>query len=494
MMNDPSTLKSRAVKGVFWSATERLGPRAVQFVVSIILARLLTPAEFGLIGMLSVFMALGLVLMNSGFGSALIQRQDATKVHYNSVFFANMLLSLIAAAVLWLAAPWIAAFYNQPALIAPARGLSFNFIFAAFGLIQLTLMTKRMDFKTQAKVRLIAVTGSGVVGVSMALLNFGIWSLVAQSLSATLFNSLLLWLFSSWRPSRDFSTSALRELFGFSSRMLASGVLDTIFRNLYNVVIGKLFLPADLGYYTRANSLQQIPAQTLTGVITKVTFPLFSELQNDAARMKNGFKKAIRAIALINFPLMFGLMATAGPLVLTLLGEKWRPVIPYLQLLAVVGLFNPLSAINLNVLLAKGRSDLFFRLEIIKKTLVVLILLVTWRWGIQAIIIGQIVSVIIAYILNGHYNSILVGYPFTSQLLDLSPYLLISAAMGGIVFLFNWLPISSQLLLLILQVTAGAIIYVALCRVFRLPVFMEAWQVFFVKLYAFRASFSGSAQ
>ncbi len=487
-MNDPATLKSRAVKGVFWSATERLGPRAVQFVVSIILARLLTPAEFGLIGMLSVFMALGHVLMNSGFGSALIQKQNATKAHYNSVFFANMALSLVAAGLLWLSAPWIAAFYNQPALIAPARGLSFNFIFAAFGLVQLTLLSKRMDFKTQAKVRLIAVVGSGVVGVSMALLNFGIWSLVAQSLSLTLFNSVLLWVFNSWRPSRDFSMQALRELFGFSSRMLASGVLDTIFRNLYNVVIGKLFQPSDLGYYTRANSLQQIPAQTLTGVIAKVTFPLFSEIQDDLEKMRNGFKKAIRAIALVNFPLMFGLMATAGPLVLTLLGEKWRPVIPYLQLLAIVGLFNPLSAINLNVLLAKGRSDLFFRLEIIKKTLVVLILLVTWRWGIQAIILGQIGSVVIAYGINGYYNARLVGYPFLSQLRDIFPYFAVSAVMGGLVYLLNWLPIASSMLLLILQILVGGIVFVLLCRGFRLPVFMEAWQVFFRKLHAFSQS------
>jgi len=487
-MNDSSTLKSRAIKGVFWSATERLGPRAVQFVVSIILARLLTPAEFGLIGMLSVFMALGLVMMNSGFGSALIQRQDATKTHYNSVFFANLTLSLVAAGILWLSAPWIAAFYNQPALIDPARALSFNFIFAAFGLIQLTLLTKKMEFKTQAKVRLIAVTASGVVGISMALLNFGIWSLVAQSLSVTLFNSVLLWVYSSWRPTRDFSLQALRELFGFSSRMLASGVLDTIFRNIYNVVIGKLFLPADLGYYTRANSLQQIPAQTMTGVITKVTFPLFSEVQDDPERMKNGFKKAIRAIALVNFPMMFGLMATAGPLVLTLLGEKWRPVIPYLQLLAIVGLFNPLSAVNLNILLAKGRSDLFFRLEIIKKTIVVLILFVTWRWGIQAIIIGQIFSVIIAYLLNGHYNAALIGYSFTSQLRDLTPYFAISGVMGGIVYLFNWLPITNQPILLTLQVLVGALIFVLLCRIFRLPVFMEAWQTFFAKIGRYRAT------
>ena len=493
-MSQSSSLESRAIRGVFWSGIEKLGPQAVQFGVSIVLARLLTPAEFGLIGMLAVFMALGHVFLDSGFGSALIQKQDSTEVHYSSVFYFNIFVSFLAAGLLWLAAPWIARFYGQTALVAPTRALSLNFIFAAFGLIQITLMTKRLDFKTQSKVRLIAVTASGIIGIGMALLGYGIWSLVAQSLSATLFNSLLLWAFSAWRPRFVFSLVALRELFGFSSRLLASGVLDTVFRNLYNVVIGKLFLPADLGYYTRASALQQLPTQTVGGVIGRVTFPLFSEIQNDPVRVKNGLRKAVRAIALINFPLMIGLMVTARPLTLTLLGEKWSPAIPYLQLLAIVGLFYPLSLINLNVLLAKGRSDLFFRLEIIKKSLVVIMVAITFRWGVVAIIEGQIVVAFIAYYLNSYYSGTIIGYSFTSQLRDLTPYFAVSGVMGGIVYLFNWLPITNQPILLTLQVLVGALIFVLLCRIFRLPVFMEAWQTFFVKLHAFRLAHSGRSR
>ena len=470
---------------MFWSGLERLGPRTMQFIVSVVLARLLTPAEFGLIGMIMVFIALGKVLLNSGFGAALIQKQDATEPHYSSVFYANILLSLAAAAALWLAAPWIARFYAQPALIAPTRVLGLNFIFTAFGLIQTTLLTKRLDFKTQAKVRLIAVGGSGVVGIGMALLGWGIWSLVFQSLSNTLFDALLLWGFSSWRPRRTLSLAALRELFGFSSRMLASGVLDTLFRNIYNIVIGKLFLPADLGYYTRANSLQQIPSQTLGNVIGRVTFPLFSEIQQQPQRIRHGVRKALRTVALVNLPMMVGLMVTARPLIITLIGEKWLPAVPYLQLLAIVGLFYPLSAINLNVLLARGRSDLFFRLEVIKKTLIVIALFISWRWGIEAIILGQIITAIIAYYLNAHYNHRLIGYPFPTQLRDLAPYGAAAGAMGLLVYPLNWLPLPTPGVLT-LQIAVGVAAYLLICRGFRFPEFMEGWHAFQRRLHAIR--------
>ncbi|HUW94310.1 MAG TPA: lipopolysaccharide biosynthesis protein [Anaerolineae bacterium] len=473
-----STLESRAIQGVFWSGIERLGPQAVQLVVSIVLARLLLPREFGLIGMLTIFLALGAVFLNSGFGSALIQKQDATEVHYNSVFYTNILLSVVAAGILCLAAPLIAQFFQQPLLTPLTRVLSLNLVLSAFGLIQVFLMTKRLDFKTQMKASLIASLGSGVVGISMAVLDFGVWSLVAQSVSLTLLNTLLLWVFNTWRPQRVFSLPALRELFGFGSRLLASGLLDTVFSNIYNVVIGKLFSPADLGYYTRAYTLQQLPSQTVGGIVGRVTFPLFSEIQGDPARVRNGFRKALRALVLVSFPLMIGLLACAQPLVLTLLTEKWAPAIPYLQLLCIVGLFYPLQVINLNVLLAMGRSDLFFRLEVIKKALIVIVLAVTWRRGIQAIIAGQIVLSLVAYYLNSYYSGRIVGYGLGAQVRDLLPYLGAAGAMGAGAFALTWLPVAQPGVLLLIQVLAGGLIYGLLCLGFRLPVFMDAWRVF----------------
>jgi len=477
VLNSIMNLKNKAFKGVFWSAIEQVGPKFVQFIVLVVLARLLTPSEFGLIGMLTVFIALGNVFLNSGFGSALIQKQDTTETHYASVFYANLLLSLLAATALWVAAPWIARFYRQPALVSLTRVLAFNFIFAALGLIQTTLMTKKLDFKTQAKVRLIAVTGSGVVGIGMALLHFGVWSLVAQSLSNTLFDSFSLWFFSRWRPRGGFRLSALRELFGFSSKLLASVVLDAVFRNAYNVTIGKFFAPAELGYYTRASSLQQIPSQTIGGVVSRVAFPVFSQMQGEPDRMKNAVRKALKTIALINLPLMVGLIVTARPLVLALLGKRWEPAVPLLQMLAVVGLFYPFSMVNLNVLLANGRSDLMFRLEIIKKSMVALNIGITWRWGIKAIIAGQIVTASIAYYLNSYNNSALIAYPFRSQITDLLPYMGVAGLMGAVVYMLNLLLLTNNVVLLATQVLVGGIVYMVLCRILKLSVFMEAWDL-----------------
>jgi teichuronic acid exporter len=487
-MSEPelSSLESRAIHGVFWSATERLGPQSVQFVVSIVLARLLLPEQFGLIGMLVVFLVLGQALMNSGFGSALIQKQDATELHYSSVFFLNISIGLALAGVLCLGAPWIARFYGEPMLTSLTRVLSLNVVFSAFGLIQATLMTKRLDFATQTKAMLLASIGSGVLGIGAALLGFGVWSLVTQSVSLTLLNAVLLWVLSTWRPEPLFSLAALRELFGFGSRMLAWGILETIFGSLYMVVIGKLFSPSELGYYTRGYTVQQLPSETVGRIVGRVTFPLFSEIQDDAARIKNGFRKALRAIGLVNFPLMIGLLACARPLVLTLFTDKWNPAVPYLQLLCIVGLFYPLLMINQNVMLAKGHSDLFFRLEIVRKALVVIFIAITWRWGIEAIIWGQIVLSLVAYYLNGYYVGTIVGFGFGAQIRDLLPYLGAACMMGVAVFALNGMPFAHPGVLLVVQVIAAGLVYGLLCRGFRLPVFMDAWNMFRGKIVALR--------
>jgi len=485
-----SSLESRAIRGVFWSGMERLGPQAVQFAVSIVLARLLLPREFGLIGMLTVFLVLGHALMNSGFGSALIQKQDATEAHYSSVFFLNLIVSLAVAGTLCLIAPWIARFYGEPMLTSLTRVLSLNLVFSAFGLIQATVMTKTLDFATQTKAMLLASIGSGVIGIGTALLGFGVWSLVTQSVSLTLFNAVLLWVFNTWRPQAVFSLAALRELFGFGSRMLAWGILDTIFSNLYSVVIGKLFSPADLGYYTRGYTVQQLPSETVGRIVGRVTFPLFAEIQNDATRVKNGFRKALRAIGLISFPLMIGLMACARPLVLTLFTDKWSPAVPYLRLLCLVGLLYPLIMINQNVMLAKGHSDLFFRLEIIRKVLIAVFIALTWRWGIEAIIWGQIALSLVAYYLNSYYTGMIVGYGFRAQIRDLLPYLGVAGVMGAAVFLLNGMPFAHPAVLLVTQLITGGLIYGLLCRGFRLSVFMDAWHLFERRIVACAARLS----
>ncbi len=475
-------LKSKILHGLFWSFFERMGQQGVQLVISIILARLLLPEQFGLIAMLTIFMAIAQSFINSGFGQALIQKQDTTHVDECSIFYFNILVSFLAAGLMCLAAPWIADFYNQPLLTPLTRVLSLNLIINAFGLVQTTLLTRNIDFKTQMKVSMIATFLSGTIGVTLAFKGFGVWSLVAQSLGNNLFRTVLLWFFNTWRPSLVFSLKAMRVMFGFGSRLLASGLLDTVFRNIYLVVIGKLFSPAALGFYSRGQRIQELPTKSFSSIISRVTFPAFSTIQDDSKRLKRGMRKAVKTMAFVNFPLMIGLAVVAKPLVLVLLTEKWAPCIPYLQLLCVVGMLLPLHVINLNVLTAQGRSDLFLRLEVLKKILVVIAIAITYRWGIIAMIYGQIILSTLCYYLNSYYTGKLIRYPLKEQVLDFVPYLAMSAVMGFAVYSVQLLPFSSNVVLLVFQVLTGVSLYTALSCIFKTTAFVEALEILRDKL------------
>lgn len=471
------SLRSKTLRAVWWSSLESIGARGVQLIIGIVLARLLLPEQFGLIGMLTIFMALAQSFLDSGFGAALIQKRDATQNDICSIFYFNIVVGLAAAGLLCIVAPWIAAFYNQPILTPLTRALSLTIVINSFALVQNTLLTRQINFKTLTKISLIGSALSGIIGISLAASGFGVWSLVIQQISSTLFQTIFLWFFNTWRPALVFSLNSLREMFGFGSRVLASGLLNKIFDNIYLVVIGKLFSATDLGFFTRAQKLEELPSCTLSWMVGRVTFPVFSSIQDDHARLKRGLKKALSALVLANFPLMLGIVIIARPLVLVLLTEKWAPCIPYLRLLCVVGLLFPLNWFNTNVLFAMGRSDLCLRLEIIKKALVVINIVVTWQWGIEAMIWGQIAISVFSYYFNSYYNGILIGYPIRQQLLDLSPYLLTTILMGLPVYTVGHLPLPSMWLLLLIQVFTGFVVYVGLCLLFRLPAFLEIWQM-----------------
>lgn len=470
------TLKSKTVKGLLWSSVERVGQQGVQFIVGIILARLLLVEDFGLIAMLTIFIAIAQSFIDSGFGSALIQKKNATFIDECSIFYFNIFVSLLGVLVLWISAPLIADFYDQPHLTILTRVLSLNLIINAFGLVQTNLLIKQIDFKTQLKASIIAAVVSGTIGIVMALKGFGVWSLVAQSLSNNIFRTMLLWVFSLWRPAPIFSFTSLIEMFAFGSRLLASGLLETIFSNIYLVVIGKLFSPVTLGFYSRAQGLQQLPVSNISGIVSRVTFPVFSSLQDDKPRLKRGVRKALTMLVMINFPMMVGIMIVAKPLVILLLTEKWLPCVPYLQLLCVVGMLYPLHVVNLNVLTAQGRSDLFFRLEILKKILVVIIIAVTYRWGIIAMIYGQILTSILAYFFNAYYTGKMVKYTISEQTKDLMPSLVLSVVMGLVVYSLKYTPITNQLTLLSVQVITGIMVYICFCFVFQVASFMEIIQ------------------
>lgn len=439
-----------------------------QIIVQIILARLLLPEQFGLIAMLTILIAVAQSFVDSGFGQALIQKKDASRIDESSIFYFNIIIGFIATGLLCFIAPLIAAFYEIPELCIITRVLSLNLIINSFGLIQISLLTKQINFKTQMKASLTATMISGVAGISLAYMGWGVWSLVVQLLSFSLFRTIMLWLAYSWRPMFVFSIVSLRGMFAFGSKMLFSGLLDTIYRNIYLIVIGKIYLPADLGFYSQAKTIQQVPVASISGIISRVTFPIFSAVQDDKERLKRGVREALKVMAWVIFPIMIGLAVCAKPLIQVLLTAKWLPAVPYLQLLCFVGIMYPLHVINLNVLMAQGRSDLFFRLELIKKMNSTIAIFITYRWGIRAMIFGQIATSLIGYYLNSYYTAKHIKYPITEQIIDLLPTLAIALFMGIAVFVITLMPIQNQLFILLLQVVTGALIYIGLCWIFKI--------------------------
>jgi len=466
-------LKNQTMTAVFWGFLERFGTQALQFIFSIIMARLLLPEEFGVVAMLSIFVAMGHTFVNSGFGQALIQKQDVKHIDECSIFYFNIFVALLAMVILFFCAPLIADFYNQPQLILMSRVLSLIFIFNALGLVQRTLLNKNLDFKTQLKVSLLASLISGAVAVGFAFNGFGAWSLIALFLCTDLLNTVFLWSFSSWRPSLIFSLISLKSMFSFGSKLFIVSLANSVFTNLYKLIIGKMFNPAALGFYARADSLYKYPVVILNSVVSQVTFPVFSKIQNDKKRLKNAVQKSLKTITLISFPIMIGLMIVAHPLVEILLTKKWLPSVFYLQLLCVIGMIHPISVINLNALNAQGRSDLFLKIDVINKVLILLVVIITYRFGIVAMIIGQIINSVISLYIYTFYSGKLLGLNFLTQIKDIFPSFLISISMGFLIYSVKYLSIDSQLLLLITQIIIGVLSYISLCFIFKISAFME---------------------
>jgi len=484
---DLTGLKAKTILALSWGMLESLGVQGMRFCVGILLARLLFPEQFGLIGMLWVFIAVAQSLTDSGYGLALIQKQDVTRTDISSVFYFNIAVGLLAIGMMYLVAPWIAAFYNQPVLTSLTRAMSLIILINSFGIVHSNLLHKQMNFKSLTKVSMSEVILSGMIGVAMAVAGFGVWSLVAQQVSGAFFRTLSLWFMSSWRPALIFKLRSLKQMFGFGSRMLASGLIDQIFSNIYLLVIGKLFSAADLGYFTRARSVQELPSNMVSGVVARVTFPLFSMLQNDSALLKRGMKKALKLLVMINVPMMIGLAAVSRPLILVLLTEKWAECIPYLELLCLYGLLHAMILINHNLLLALGRPELYLRLEIAKKALVVISIAITWRWGISGMIYGLVICSVISFFLNSYYTGVLIGYTIREQLCDALPYFIMSGLMGIAIFALGLLPFPNHWSMLFSQTITGVVVYVTLCRLFRLEAFMELWEMCCNKMDLLRA-------
>lgn len=444
-------LKKSTLKGLSWSLIESVSTQGIRFIIGVILARLLLPEMFGLVAMLLIFITLGEIFVDSGFGTALIQKQNITEIEICSVFYFNILVGLIAAALLFLGAPFIAAFYNQPTLIPLAQSLSVIFIINSLGMVQSNILVKKVDFKSLAKLNTIANMISGLAAILMAFIGYGIWSLIIQQVSAAAIRNIFYWLYSDWRPSFVFSSKSIHQMLKFSLSILAIGILNRTTESVYYMVIGKLFSANELGYFSRASQLQNFPSHTSAMLVGRVTFPVFSKMQNDPVILKSGLQKILIIIAFIIFPVMAGMAAVAKPLISVLLTDKWLAAVPYLQLLTIVGVFYPLEWIRQQAIQAVGRPELSLRIEIVKKLALFVSIAVMWYWGIIGIIAGIIFASILSFSLNVFYTSVVTQYSVREQLLDMLPYIIISIIMGIISFsivilLINYHPLYQLLI------------------------------------------------
>lgn len=460
-------LKHKTVSGVMWSAIERFSLQGVQFVMQLVMARLLLPSDYGMIAMLTIFLQIAQAFIDSGFTNALIQKKDRTEVDYSTVFYFNIIIALLFYCILFVSAPLIAKFYNMPDLILVMRVMALSLIILSFSAVHKTKLTIEINFKIQSKITLIAAGISGIIGVGIAYWGYGVWALVYQSILNAMLTTILFNCFYRWKPLKTFSMKSFKRLFSFGSKLLVSGLIHTVYYNLYGIVIGKRFSAAELGYYTRAEQFAILPSYNLSAIITRVTFPILSSIQDDNERLASTYRKYIRLSSYLIFPLMVGLASLANPLVDLFLTEKWNGTVALLQILCFDWMFDHLSGINLNLLYVKGRSDLALRLEIIKKIIAITILLASIPLGIIGMCLGRVLYSLIATYANTYYTNSLIGLSFRTQLKDIIPYLILSLAMGGVVYATTYLGLSN-IIQLIIGITIGILFYISISYIFKI--------------------------
>jgi teichuronic acid exporter len=462
------SLKKQALEGFIWSFIQQFSIQLITFLVQIILARILLPAEFGLIGMLTVFIGVGTALFEGGMTTSLIRVSKTDTKDYSTVFFFNLGVSLLIYVLFFFSAPYIAQFYKQPILTDISRVYGLSFVFLAFGTVQNTILTKEMKFRKQALLTFPALLVGSLVGVFFAYHNYGVWALVYSMLLTNLLTSIFLWFSSDWRPEFIFDIDRFKLHFYFGYKMTISGLLDTIFTNIYQIIIGRIYTPVTVGYYTRANSLMMLPVGNVSAALNKVVFPLFAKVQDDIFALRAAYKKIMLIVLFIITPVIVLMSLLANELVVFLFTEKWLPIVPIFRIICLSGILYPLHLYNLMILQVKGRSDLFLKLEIIKKIILIFVILISVLFGFNGLLVGSVIASIIALFINTYYAGAIIDYTMKQQLLDILPIFVISSLMGFLVFIFNnSLSNYNNISRLILSSLMGIVLYVFLALIFK---------------------------
>ena len=470
------SLKDKTIKGTMWSAADAFLGQGVTFLVGIVLARLLSPDEYGLIGICLIFNTVLCGIVDSGFSTALIRKKDCTDEDYNTMFLTNLGISIVLYGLLFVSSPLVAHFFGRQELTALVRATGLLLFFNALSITQVTILTKRIDFKTKTKASLISAIFSGIVGIAMAYTGFGVWALVGQMLSKQLLYTLCLWVLNKWWPTLKFSASSFRYMWGFGWKLLVSGLLENIWNQLYQVVVGKFYSPATLGQYTRGREYASIFSSNLSSIIQRVSYPVLSEMQDDKHRMVEGYRRVIKMTMFITAICMISLGAVAEPLIYCLIGPQWHEAATYLPLICISMAFYPLHAINLNMLKVLGRSDIFLYLEIIKKIIGIIPICIGIFIDIYWMLVASILIGFVSLYLNSWYTGKALGYTFWKQIRDIAPAFGIAFTIAISVFFFKYLPISNWLILPI-QIVVGVVVCIIACRKSQLEEYKEVLNI-----------------
>lgn len=465
------SVKQQATNSVIWSAVERFSVQGIQFLLSLVIARLLLPTDYGTVAMLSFFMAIAQAFIDGGFANALIQKRQKREADFSTVFYFNIVISVFLYVLLFAASPWIADFFEMRVLKDVTRIFGLILLINSFGIVQQARLTIALDFKRQAYASLIAVATSGAVGVWMAYKGYGVWTLVYQALLNNFLRVLFIWIFSRWIPKLQFSRQSFRELFGFGSKLLLSTVLHTIYTNLYTLIIGKFFASTELGYYNRSFTIAQFPSVNMTNVIVRAVYPIQCRIQDDMEETKNFFRKYMRMSCYLIFPVMIALCAVAEPLVRLVLTDKWLPMVPMLQLLCIAFMWDPVMRINNNILNVKGRSDYFLYAEVVKKVVAFGILFASLPFGVVVMCAGLIFYSLADIVIIVYYSRKLVGITLWQQLRALLPVLLLSGSMGGLMYAVTCIDSFTPLVKVCVAVPLGGVFFVAVSWFFRFQEF-----------------------
>lgn len=466
------SLKDKTVLGTLWSAADAFLGQGVSFLVGIILARLLTPAEYGLIGIVLIFTIILAGIVDSGFSNALIRKKDTTDDDYNTMFITNLVISIAMFFLLYFSAPFIAKFFVRKELLNLCRVMGLILIIQALSITQTTILTKQIDFKTKTKASLLSAIASGIIGIGMAYFGYGVWALVWQQISRSAFYTIVLWMLVHWCPKFSFSKKSFHYMWGFGWKMMVSGILNNVWNQMYQVVVGKFYSPATLGQYTRSKEYAGIFSQNFTVIIQRVSYPVLAEIQENPDRMIKAYRRVIKVSMYVTIVCMIFLGAISEPLIYCLIGPQWGEAASYLPLICLSMVLYPLHSINLNMLQIQGRSDIFLILEVIKKIIGIIPLLLGVFINIYSMLWGVVVTGCISFFLNSYYTGKELNYSSWMQLKDISGSLAISLIIGIVIYFFKYLPFSYWIILPI-QLTVGGLLLVLICEKVNMGEYVE---------------------